>query len=904
MTAPVAEPLTRRNGVELARTGRWALSTGEWNASPEDFASAVAAMACPAVRAPYIRIGHTDQRFGDGEPTVGRIENLRLADGGNTLVGDYADVPAWLNTVMASAYPDRSVEGTYNRRCQLGHVHPFVLDGLALLGVTRPGVGTLRPLSSLDDVKNLFAPINAAAGEVRIAASIPGGAFVTAADGGDDATDDGDDDDEPTGAMIALVPTAADAQRLAVDGGEPVDQLHLTLAYLGDAANMDPQRRQEITAAVMGGFAGLPPVTADAFAVSVFNPDGDPGDTCIVLGLSGGCLDDLREMVLDALAGTSLMLPEQHSPFIPHITLTYSKDYAQVAQLVDRIGPVTFDRLRIAFAGQNTDIPLVASSWDDAYGGGDVESAGDPYVPIAAAGASSVNTHTTDVGPARRLKAYWTDPGRPGAIKIRWGEKNDWYRCVAELGKYVKDPKGLCNVYHRAALGVAPGQEFKHTHASAHDREDAVPNPQPSRAEQITKAWNAKAPFSQYVVRVNASDVVVIDETDRSFLRVPVTIDGDTVQFGEPRRVMPDYVDYDEQRVAASVVYASRGESRPDVAAAGDMGMAGDKGSVSDKPWSQFTAADYTPEQWKNACLIVRGDGSNKGMCSLPVREPDGTLNRNAVHAAAGAHGVAAVKGLSDADRKTAAKKLVSLYGQLKEDPPDSLKKLAGVNAAAADPPDPSTPPDPGPGAPVPPQTPPAPGGVPVSPAAEPEPTTDPKEEDLVSTLSTDVRSRLGLTDDADDTATLAALDELKSKADAPSAPDPELVAASAATEAERDELRKEVKVLASKMEAVTAELAATKAEKAATVKASVLDAARDEGKFAPADYEQWAKDYDDAPAAVTRILASIAPGTAVPVNVKGHTGSIEAAVTDVDTDLANGWGAQLGISTEVLTRD
>lgn len=58
---------------------------------------------------------------------------------------------------------------------------------------------------------------------------------------------------------------------------------------------------------------------------------------------------------------------------------------------------------------------------------------------------------------ARRLRRYWVHG--PGAAKIRWGEPNDFYRCVAELGKYVSDPKGLCNVYHRAALGVAPGQE-------------------------------------------------------------------------------------------------------------------------------------------------------------------------------------------------------------------------------------------------------------------------------------------------------------------------------------------------------------------------------------------------------------------------------------------------------------
>ena len=59
-------------------------------------------------------------------------------------------------------------------------------------------------------------------------------------------------------------------------------------------------------------------------------------------------------------------------------------------------------------------------------------------------------------GRAYHLKRYWTHG--EGAIKIRWGTPNDFYRCIEHLGKYVRDPKGLCNVYHRAALGAPPGK--------------------------------------------------------------------------------------------------------------------------------------------------------------------------------------------------------------------------------------------------------------------------------------------------------------------------------------------------------------------------------------------------------------------------------------------------------------
>jgi HK97 family phage prohead protease len=100
--------------------------------------------------------------------------------------------------------------------------------------------------------------------------------------------------------------------------------------------------------------------------------------------------------------------------------------------------------------------------------------------------------------------------------------------------------------------------------------------------------------------------------------------------------------------------------------------------TISDKPWSDFSQADYSIEQWRAACLMGPGTASdNKGDYSMPVREPDGVLNRNAVHAAAGR-----VHQFSG-DKSAAAKKIVGLYGQLKETPPADLSTLAGDSSTA-----------------------------------------------------------------------------------------------------------------------------------------------------------------------------------------------------------------------------
>lgn len=156
-----------------------------------------------------------------------------------------------------------------------------------------------------------------------------------------------------SGAMVALIPAAADAADLAIPDGEPADQLHCTLLYLGEAADLDEQTRADIVdqcRAVAAGWDGM--IEADGFSVAVFNPHGD--DPCVVLGLSGADLAGLHDQVAEMVD----VAGEQHQPWIPHITLAYTDDAGLVAEVTDRCGVVAFDRLRVGFAGDHVDIPL------------------------------------------------------------------------------------------------------------------------------------------------------------------------------------------------------------------------------------------------------------------------------------------------------------------------------------------------------------------------------------------------------------------------------------------------------------------------------------------------------------------------------------------------------------------
>jgi hypothetical protein len=570
---PRSAALASIPGVELAQAGTWQLSTGETTITRDDLAAAVGALDCPAVRNPSLKLGHVDPRF-DGEPAVGWVGGLRLVDDGNTVVGDYRGVPAWLADVMSSAYPDRSIEGVRDFRCQIGHTHPLVITAVALLGVAMPGIGTL---DSLQDVAALY----------QVAAS-------------------------------------------DVGAGE------------------------QVTSTIRGG--PMPP-------------------------------------------------PEPDPPAAP-------------AEL--------------------------------------------------AAGVSSED------------------------VRRRFYEQAGYTRWICEI-------------------------------------------------------------------QLDPLQLIVMDDSTGGYYRVPVTTTGDEVQFDEAVAVAVEYVDKpDKVAAAAGLVFASRTESVPqDLAAA----------SVSDKPWSDFTEADYSIEQWRKACLIGPDTASeSKADYKLPVREPSGTLNRNGVHAAASR--INQVSGVSTEQKQAAAKKLVALYKQLDEDPPDSLSKLAGMDAAAA-------------------QAAPAPASDTVAPTAQPVTETPvtgieggpTNQEDTDMQFSDDqmaaVRAKLGLPEDADldPAALVAGIDKLAASGEGQPGKTAKNVPGTITVDKQVwDDLHTRI----DRLEKIRATQALTERDQA-------VRAAVEAGKLAPSRTEYWTRLWDADPEGTKQVLATLTPGS-VPVSDLGLAGS---DTFDVDVEFA-----------------
>lgn len=260
-------------------------------------------------------------------------------------------------------------------------------------------------MSALDDDSNVDLHVIEEPDKATSAAyglllgSRPSGALTAASDS---STPDGDDDSDadvmagPTGAMIALIPSQADIDRLALPGGEAPEDLHLTLFYLGDAAQYDSASRQAIVAGVTEIVLGEPALAVTGFGAALWNPAGQ--DPAIVLNVGGSDgLQSARWAVESALYGATWdsCIPEQHNPWSPHICLAYSADISLLTQAVAQVGPITLDRVRIAFAGVNVDIPLVVG--DPVLMSGSLVTLAGPSGVAYADGASG-GDGTGDVG--------------------------------------------------------------------------------------------------------------------------------------------------------------------------------------------------------------------------------------------------------------------------------------------------------------------------------------------------------------------------------------------------------------------------------------------------------------------------------------------------------------------------
>ncbi|WP_415395200.1 hypothetical protein ACMTN4_07470 [Rhodococcus globerulus] len=231
-----------------------------------------------------------------------------------------SDKSEWAPDELAAAYTAYE-DGTGEQpdvAGQMLRVHEWKLMGVT--GVSSPAFETAR----IQPVYDEFASVAASAALTAVA-------------------------EQHTGAMVALVPSAEDCARLAIDGYEPADVLHTTVVFLGKAADWTPEHRDQLEQAIRT-LDFTAPLSGSIMGHAQFNPAGD--EPCAVYLVEAPGLSATQRCTYGAIADNVDLppIPEPYDTFLPHITAGYGLD---VSALTD-VGPIRFDRIRLSFA--DTDI--------------------------------------------------------------------------------------------------------------------------------------------------------------------------------------------------------------------------------------------------------------------------------------------------------------------------------------------------------------------------------------------------------------------------------------------------------------------------------------------------------------------------------------------------------------------
>lgn len=166
-----------------------------------------------------------------------------------------------------------------------------------------------------------------------------------------------------TGMMLAFFPDPATAQALALPGGEPPDDLHVTLAFLGDMAeepgddllrpHTSPGKMHEVCAVMA---AQVAPLAGRIAGYGRFDaPAGEPTPVIALPDVPG--LTDLRTRLVDALKAAGYFVAEDHG-YTPHITLAYC-DASDPLPITGVAGlPLSFDTLWLCIGDERRPFAL------------------------------------------------------------------------------------------------------------------------------------------------------------------------------------------------------------------------------------------------------------------------------------------------------------------------------------------------------------------------------------------------------------------------------------------------------------------------------------------------------------------------------------------------------------------
>lgn len=173
---------------------------------------------------------------------------------------------------------------------------------------------------------------------------------------------------EETGVMIAFYPTPEMALALhtALSGGYPdglanPTDLHMTLAYLGEIAELEAQgvTAERVGEVLRGLGTLLSPVKGQISGIGRFTNTHMEGMDAVVLLVDSPDLPDVRQIITNELTAQGIPYAQTHG-FTPHITLKYVYPDESIT-LRPPTSDIVFDKLYLAWGDQDTEVLLTGS---------------------------------------------------------------------------------------------------------------------------------------------------------------------------------------------------------------------------------------------------------------------------------------------------------------------------------------------------------------------------------------------------------------------------------------------------------------------------------------------------------------------------------------------------------------
>lgn len=158
---------------------------------------------------------------------------------------------------------------------------------------------------------------------------------------------------------LALAPDVA--AQLAVPGGLPAHELHITLAYLGSW--LDERDRQTVAAVTAEVAAAHRPLAGRVYGQGRF-PAGDDGTVPVWARVDVPGLRELRQVLVERIRAAGVWFEDRYPQYTPHVTLTYLVGDEAPPPPVPQT-PVRFDALTWTHGPLWTAVPFAAVAAQD-----------------------------------------------------------------------------------------------------------------------------------------------------------------------------------------------------------------------------------------------------------------------------------------------------------------------------------------------------------------------------------------------------------------------------------------------------------------------------------------------------------------------------------------------------------